>query len=167
MSASLQPLWEIEQELEALLDGIDTCPEELREELEAQIVKYLGMEREKVDRAAGALTSLELMASNAKSEIERLRLRQQSAERSAERLRGYLLRVIQRHDGKPLVGRNTTFSVRASEAVVIQDMDAVPEEWKRTITTVDVPKAPLKTALKAGLAIPGASLETRPYLVRK
>ena len=34
---SLQPLWQIEDELAALLDSVDTCPDELREELEQRI----------------------------------------------------------------------------------------------------------------------------------
>ena len=44
---ALAPLWQIEDELEALLDSVDTCPEELRPELEARIAAYLESHRER------------------------------------------------------------------------------------------------------------------------
>lgn len=167
MSAALLPLYQIEEDLESLLDAVDTCPEELRAELEGKIAAYLGAEAVKVDRVAGALAALENQAANAKAEIERLRDRQKAAERASERLKTYVLSVIERHGGKPLKGRNVTLSMRQSEAVVIEDMALIPTEWTRTTVTVDAPKEPIKAALRAGLDIPGARLEARPYLVRR
>jgi hypothetical protein len=43
----------------------------------------------------------------------------------------------------------------------------VPDEWKQTTITVDIPKTPLKTAIKAGESIPGVHLEQRESLQRK
>lgn len=163
----LQPLWQIEEELAALVDSLDTCPEELRAELEAQITAYLGAEIEKVDRVGAVLSSLEGVAANAKAEIDRLRARQQSAERARARLEEYVLRVLRERDEQPLKGRNVTFSVRHSEALIVDDPNAVPAEWKRTTVVVDVPKDPVKKAIKSGLEIPGAHIEHRESLVRR
>jgi len=165
--SALQPLWQIEDELQALLDSLDTCPDELREELEARIARYVTAEVEKVDRVGAVLTSLEGVQSNAKTEIERLRARQQAAQTAAARLEAYMLRVLQQRDGKLLKGRTTTFSVRRSEALVVDDAGAVPEEWKRTTVTVDIPKDPIKRALKAGEDVPGVHLEQRESLQRR
>lgn len=164
---SLQPLWQIEEDLAALLDSVDTCPDELREELEQRIAEYVGHEIEKVDRVNGVLTSLEHVAANAKAEMERLRQRQQSAQRAADRLSEYVLHLLRKRDGKPLKGRNVTFSIRKSEALIITDANAVPAEWKRVTQTVDIPKDPVKRALKAGAEIPGVAIEERENLVRK
>ena len=164
---ALEPLWKIEAELEALLDSIDLCPEELRGELEERIAQYLTAEVEKIDRVAGALASLEGVAANAKTEIARLTERRQAAEKAAERLKGYVLRVIESRDGRALKGRYVTFATRRSEALVIDDPALVPAEWKRTTVTVDVPKEPIRKALKEGAAIPGAHIEQRLNLVRK
>ena len=73
--AALEPLWRIEDELEALLNSVDTCPDELLPELEQRIELYLAQEIEKVDRLAAVLTQFEHVEANAKSEIDRLRAR--------------------------------------------------------------------------------------------
>jgi hypothetical protein len=43
----------------------------------------------------------------------------------------------------------------------------VPDEWKRTTITTDIPKLPLKDALKGGQEIPGVHIEQHEHLVRK
>jgi hypothetical protein len=161
------PLWTIERELEALVDSLDTCPDELRPELETRIAEYLGAEVEKVDRIGAVLSSLDAVSANARTEIERLRARQQSAERAARRLESYVLHVLRERDGRPLKGRNTTLSVRHSEALIIDDPSAVPDEWKRTTVSIDIPKDPVKRALKLGESIPGVHIEQRESLQRK
>jgi hypothetical protein len=164
---NLEPLWEIEEELRALVDSAETCPEELRAELEERIARYVGAEIDKVDRVGAVLSSLDGVAANAKAEIDRLRTRQQSAERARARLEDYVLRVLRERDGQPLKGRNVTLSVRHSEALIVDDPEAVPPEWKRTTVVVDVPKDPIKKAIKAGSVIPGAHIERRDSLQRR
>jgi hypothetical protein len=78
-----------------------------------------------------------------------------------------VLRLLQQREGKPLKGRNVTFSIRKSEALIITDANAVPAEWKRITQTVDIPKDPVKRALKAGAEIPGVAIEERENLARK
>lgn len=164
---SLEPLWKIEEELAALLDSVDVCSEEQRPELEARIAQYLGAEVEKVDRVGAVLSSLEHVAANAKAEIDRLTDRRQSAERAAERLKRYILYVLSLREGRPLKGHNVTLSARESEAVRITDPSAVPERFKKTTVSVEIPKDPVKRALKAGEEVPGAVLEKREHLVRR
>lgn len=162
----LAPLWQIEDELSAMLDSMDTCPEELRPELEARIVEYLGHEVEKVDRIQAVLASLYGISVCAKSEIERLRVRQSSAERATARLEDYVLRIL-RQRGQPLKGHHITFSIRRSESLVIVNPELVPDCWKRTTVSVDIPKDPLKRALKAGENIPGVIIQTNEHLVKR
>jgi hypothetical protein len=163
----LMPLWQIEQELETLLDTLAGCPDELRPELEARIAAYVTAEIDKVDRIGAVLSSLDSVAANAKTEIERLRERQQSAERRARQLEQYVLRVLRERDSRQLNGRNVTFTVRRSEALIIDDPNVVPDEWKRKTLVVDIPKDPLKRAIKSGGDVPGAHIEERESLVRK
>jgi hypothetical protein len=163
----LEPLWEIEETLRELMDSTETCPDELRAELEARIARYVGAEIDKVDRVGAVLSSLDGVAANARTEIDRLRARQQSAERARARLEDYVLRVLRERDGQPLKGRNVTLSVRHSEALIVDDPEAVPAEWKRTTVTVDVPKDPIKKAIKAGQEVPGAHIEHRESLQRR
>jgi hypothetical protein len=164
---NLEPLWQIEEELRALVDSAETCPEDLRAELEERIARYVGAEIDKVDRVGAVLSSLDGVAANAKAEIDRLRARQHSSERARARLEEYVLRVLRLRGGEPLKGRNVTFSVRHSEALIVDDPEAVPPEFKRTTVSVDIPKDPVKKAIKAGSVIPGAHIERRDSLQRR
>src|SRR5262249_12836719 len=56
MPSDLAPLWQLEEQLEMLLDAVDTCPDELKEELQQQIERYLGQEMQKIDNVAHVLT---------------------------------------------------------------------------------------------------------------
>jgi hypothetical protein len=164
---ALEPLWKIEDDLMALVDSLEACPEDLRPELEARIAEYLANQARKVDHVAAVLTSLENLQANAKAEIERLRARQASAGKAASRLEQYVLHILRERGGQPLKGANVTLLSRRSEALVITDPDLVPAGWKRVTTITDIPKDPIKRALKAGEQVPGAVLEQHEYLVRK
>jgi hypothetical protein len=164
---NLKPLWNISMELQELVDTLDIAPDELRPELEERISEYLTAEAEKIDRVDAVLASLDAVQTNAKAEIDRLRARQQAAQKAAERLEGYVLRVLHQRDGRPLKGCNVTFSVRRSEALIVDNPDLVPDTWKRTTITVDIPKDPLKKAIKAGEDVPGVHIEPRENLQRK
>jgi hypothetical protein len=56
---------------------------------------------------------------------------------------------------------NHELSSRKSQAVEIDDEDALPPEWLALKTTSQPDKAAIKEALKAGHLIPGAQLVSR------
>jgi len=161
------PLWEIEEDLEALLDSLDVCPEELREELSQKIEVYVGKLTSKVDSIAGVLKSLEAVQENAKNEIDRLRAREKSAERAYNRLESYLLEVLRKKEGRTLKGKFNTFGIRTSEALVITNESLVPAQWKSVIQTVTIPKDPVKRALKQGIEVPGTAILVHEHLSRR
>ena len=160
-------LYAIEEELQSLLDTVEVCPEELRPELEARIAEYVGSEIAKVDGIGRVLSSLDAVQSHARAEIERLQARRQAAENNARRLEAYVLHVIQQRAGKPLKGQYFTLYAGHSQALIVDNADLVPERFKRTTIVVDVPKTPVKEALKKGETIPGVHIEEREYLVRR
>lgn len=159
-------LYAIEEELQSLLDTVEVCPDELRPELEARIAEYVGSEKTKIDSIGRVLSSFDAVQEHARAEIERLRARQQAAENNARRLETYVLRILAQRD-KPLKGQYFTLYAGHSQALIIDDAELVPAEFKRTTVVVDVPKEPIKRALKAGETIPGVHLEPREYLVRR
>src|SRR5215510_9493616 len=142
-------LYRIEEDLQALLDSVETCPDELRPEIEQRIAEYVTAEVDKIDRVGAVLSSLEAVQVHAKAEIERLRDRQQAAERDARRLEQYLLQVLRQRGGQALKGRSTTFIMRKTEALTIIAPELVPDRFKRTTVNVDIPKTPIKEALKS------------------
>ncbi|HSW49916.1 MAG TPA: siphovirus Gp157 family protein [Bryobacteraceae bacterium] len=153
---------------------------------------------QKTDSSAGVLTRLETEAAMVKAERDRLAKRQKTYEATAEWLERYVVSVMQQKGLKTLKTTANTLSLRPSEAVVILDAEAVPDEYKTV--TVKLPmkmwyaacgamdvfappsvkrefdairpdetiqKAPIKKALKAGTAVPGADLVSRDSLVRR
>jgi hypothetical protein len=82
-------------------------------------------------------------------------------------LAGYVLRVLKQRDGQLLRGHNTTFFVRHSEALIIDDPNLVPDRWKQVTVETHVSKDPVKRAIKAGESIPGVHIEVRDNLQRK
>jgi hypothetical protein len=169
MSTALQPLWVIEQELTALLDSIETCPDELQGELQARIVEYMEREAAKVDQTAYVLAALDYEQKAASDEMARLAERIRTAKAAQARLEKYLCRIIAARGGQKLIGNTNTLSVRPSDAVVIVDERAIPACYivEEVITTKRVDKAGIKKALKAGRQVPGVDLEYRDHLVRK
>ncbi len=167
MSLALEPLWKIDETLLALMESIETCPEELKPELQSDIELYLGKEAAKVDQTAHVLAALEYEAKAATDEMARLAERRERAIKAQKRLESYLCRIIANRGGKPLLGETNTLSVRTSDAVEITDYEAVPVEFMHTRITKTVDKAAIKKALKAGADVPGADLEFRSNLQRR
>ena len=164
---ALAPLWTIESDLLALVESVETCPDELREELDAKIAAYVGTEAVKLDHINSVYALLEGQMAACDSELERLTERKRAVRGSKERLDQYLLHVIQLRDGAALEGKTVRFSARHSDAVVILDAAAIPDAYKRTTVVVDVSKDAIKRAIKAGETVPGADLEFRTSLVRR
>ncbi len=162
-----EPLWKIDETLLALMESIETCPDEMRDELQADIERYVCMETAKVDQTAHVLAALEYEEKAASDEMARLAQRMAATMKARKRLEHYLCRIIANRGGKPLLGETNTLSVRTSDAVVITDAAAVPAEYVKVTYTHSPDKAAIKKALKAGAEIPGADLEFRSNLQRK
>ncbi len=167
MSVALEPLWKIDDTLLALMESIETCPDEMRDELQADIELYIGKEAAKVDQTAHVLAALDYEAKAATDEMARLAERREVAIKAQKRLEAYLCRIIANRGGKPLLGETNTLSVRTSDAVDITDATIVPEEYIKVTVTRTPDKAAIKKALKAGVEVPGADLEFRSNLHRK
>ncbi len=164
----LEPLWKLDETLLALMESIETCPDEMRDELQADIELYIGREAAKIDQTAHVLATLEYEEKAAGDEMARLAERKRVAKSTRERLESYLCRIISDR-GAPLKGSTNTLSVRTSDAVVITDESALPMDYvnAKTIVTLTPDKAAIKKALKAGADVPGADLEFRLNLQRK
>ncbi len=169
MSVALEPLWKIDETLLALMESIETCPDEMRDELQADIELYIGKEAAKVDQTAHVLAALEYEEKAASDEMARLAERKRGAAAARARLEAYLCRIIATR-GAPLKGSTNTLSVRTSDAVIITDEAAIPPRYiiEKAVIVMNTPdKAAIKKALKAGAEVPGADLEFRSNLQRK
>lgn len=97
----------------------------------------------------------ELAAEALQDEADRLTRRAKGLQVKARRLRGYLHAAMRRAGLNRLDARLFTLTIRQNpESVLILDLEAVPEQFKRVKTVVEVDKVAIKAYVKATDTIP-------------
>lgn len=153
-------LYEIIDHLGALLDTLEGAgdPEVIRS-IEADIAACLDAQTRKVDAIAGYLAHCEAQQEAAAAEIKRLQERKSLYEKRQERLKAYVVRIMEDLQVRKLEGETSTLMLRACPpSVEILDEEAIPEQYKVTRVAVSVDKKAIKAALEADIDVPGADL---------
>ena len=89
------------------------------------------------------------------AEINVLSYRAGAMKKEAERCKAYLAGALY---GEKFETPRCKITWRKSEVCNVLNIDAVPEEYKRTKVTVDADKTAIKKAIKGGMEIPGAEV---------
>lgn len=85
-----------------------------------------------------------------------------AAQKRADRCKKYLQYVLSGEKFKtPLV----SVYYSKSKSVVVEDVDKIPEEYRRVVTTIEADKAAIKNAIDAGSIVPGAKIEENQSIV--
>ncbi len=179
-SCSLQrsgSLWQLGIEAQELTTAIGQLAEQLETddddsranalaELEAALLAEEGNKQAlaaKADATCWVIEHLRGQAAYRQQQARRLTELSRSDASRADALEESLLLVLTRL--QPTATRfsfpNHELSSRKSQAVEIDDEDALPPEWLALKTTSQPDKAAIKEALKAGHLIPGAQLISR------
>ena len=149
----------IEEELSAMLSIPD---EELTEEQKLYLEQYLDelgqQEADKIDRFCQFVRIETERAEAIKAESKRLARKAQTAQNRLDYIRARYLTIMQQHGLRKVSGKVYTASVRESQAVAIEDQNAIPAEfWKvREERTPD--KLKIRNYINAGQVVPGCSL---------
>jgi len=157
-------LYKLQNELFARLQEVDSddlstgnLPDEVIAELDG-----LKLERDKkVDAIGCIMRQLDLEAEAIKGEEARLADMRKRREARWQSLHDYLSMCLLPLD-KPLNTEHFRFSSRKSTAVVIENEDAIPPQYRKIVVSPD--KALIGQDLKCGATIPGASLVERANL---
>lgn len=184
-------LYSVEEDLQALLECLETVAPEQEQEYLADLSKAIGDAKDKRDAVAQYMAHCESQVEFAKAEIRRLQERKASFENSLDRLKLYLVRMMEQAGTKKLEGNSVTFSLRKCPASVeISDESAVPPAYKTATLAMpgtlaeqvldalpmDAPvslnftvdKRAIKAAIDGGLEIAGAQIAAeRNTVVRK
>jgi hypothetical protein len=179
-SGSLQPsgsLWQLGIEAQELTTAIGQLAQQLEADDEDARAQALAELEASLLAEEGNKTALSAKADATCWVIEHLRgqasYRQQQAKRLTELSRSDAGRADALEESLVLVltrlqPTSTRFSFpnheltsRKSQAVEIDDEDALPPEWLAVKTTSQPDKTAIKEALKAGHLIPGAQLVSR------
>ena len=141
-------LYEINQ---AIMDCMDM---ETGEILDVQQLDALQMQLEdKLEGIGCWIKNLEAEAAAYKAEKDAFAARQKAAENKAASLKNYLSGYLQ---GCPFETLRVKISFRKSESLEVSETAVVPMEYLKH--TVDIDKAELKKAVKAGLVLDGVQL---------
>jgi len=132
-----ESLYQIEDDLLALIETEGMVPEEKEAEYRAVLYEQLRKAVAKRDRVGQFIRHCELMAANSKEEEKRLKERRDTYQHAADKLREYVKGVLDAigpdEKGKhpKLEGNTITFSLRNNpQGVKILDEAEIPPEYK-------------------------------------
>lgn len=160
---------QLHQQIEALalqLDSDDADPGAITAELEALLAADLDQQQaleRKADAYCWVIDNLQAMAAYRRQQAERLLELADADLRKAQRLQETLITVLTRlsPDSTAFSLPNHRIRAHRSQAVVIDDEQALPQAFFRVKTTATPDKTAIKAAIKAGEQVPGSRLETR------
>lgn len=139
-------------------DGIPVTPELALDWLEEALSKVEDERDTKALNIACLIKNFRAEAAALKEEKLRLQRRQQAAEKTVARLTGYLEQFLE--PGTKLKDQRATIGWRKSDAVNCwAEAAMLPPEYQRVKVEADL--SAIKSALKSGEEVAGASLETR------
>jgi chromosome segregation ATPase len=168
MAAPSLTLYDHVGDLIELLEESEAAAPETREQYAALIRAQIANTRDKVDRIAAVLATLETSAEACTAEIERLQRRRQSLMNNAERLKQYVLEVMMKNGMKKLEGQTAALTMRAnSPGVDIIDEAAIPAEYQVQTISTRPDKRAIKAAVLGGTHVPGAKLVQSLSLLRR
>lgn len=151
-------LYELETELVEAVQAADENPDDAA--LKGVVALYLQGAIEKRDRMAQFLKHLEAQELFAKMEIDLLRDRQRMIGEKRERLKKWIVSVMESAGVKKLEGKTHTLSLRLNpSSVEILNPEAVPASFKTVRQEVVIDKRAIKQALEGGADVPGTDLK--------
>lgn len=158
-------LYSLTDECRNLYDALMASADEETGDVDISLVNALAERQEAWEDKAVAVAcvyrSLDEDAARVGREIERLTAMKKRLERERDRVKEGLSTAFTALGVEKVKGMYADISFRASEQTVIDNADAVPEEYMTVKTTYTPNKTAIKEAIKAGKEVPGAHLEQR------
>lgn len=158
-------LYSLTDECRSLYDALMASVDEETGEVDISLVNALAERQEAWEDKAVAVAcvyrSLDEDAARVGREIERLTAMKKRLERERDRVKEGLSAAFTALGVEKVKGMYADISFRASEQTIIDNADAVPEEYMTVKTTYTPNKTAIREAIKAGKEVPGAHLEQR------
>lgn len=158
-------LYSLTDECRSLYDALMASADEETGEVDISLVNALAERQEAWEDKAVAVAcvyrSLDEDAARVGREIERLTAMKKRLERERDRVKEGLSAAFTALGVEKVKGMYADISFRASEQTIIDNADAVPEEYMTVNTTYTPNKTAIREAIKAGKEVPGAHLEQK------
>lgn len=151
-------LYGITAELNAILAQLEELGGEITPELEQALAINEESFAAKSEDYGHAILNLKGMAAAAKAEKERLAALQKFYENTYNRLDNALKTAMVATGHDKVETPTMRLSLRRTTATEVDDLDAVPAEFKTTKVELVADKAAIKKAIQQGDDVPGAHL---------
>lgn len=151
-------LYSITAEMNAILALIEEGGGELTPELEHALAINEEQFVAKAEDYGHAILNLKAMAAAAKAEKDRLANLQKFYENACKRIENALAHAMQVFDRPKVENGSMRLSMRHSEATEVDDLEALPAEFKVTKVEQVADKTAIKKAIQGGQSVPGAHL---------
>ena len=151
-------LYGITAELNAILAQLEELGGEITPELEQALAINEEQFVAKAEDYGHAILNLKAMAGAAKAEKERLASLQKFYENAQKRLTDALSNAMQLFGQDKVENATMRLSLRHTTATEVDDLDAIPMEFKTTKVEVVADKTAIKKAIQQGEDVPGAHL---------
>lgn len=149
-------LYEITQELAAIMAEIEAQEGEITEETAAKLAIANGQLETKAEAYCALITNTKADIEAYKAEIDRLTKRKKAAENLTERLKEAVRNAMTVADMPKLKAGTFALTLRSTQAVEVTDEAAVPDEFCEY--TKKVMKSVIRDHLKAGELVPGCQM---------
>lgn len=166
-------LYTIDQEIRAFIDGLYDRVDENGELIEVtdedlKKIEELNQERQsKLENITLYIKNLEAEAVAIANEMQSLGKRQQRIYQKADGLRKLMINSLTANGDKEFETPRCKATVKETQKTKILDQSLIPEEYIKVKTfepEYNPDKVEIKKAIKAGIKIPGAELETNRKL---
>lgn len=157
-------LYKISVDLLVLLQQIEENDGEITEEISAALTINQEQATAKVADYGMAIRQLEGFAELAKEEVQRVQKIQKTYENTAKRLKEKVIEAMRLFGMDKVETPTMKLSLRKTTATVIDDLEAVPKDYKTVKVETVADKAAIKKAIQSGIEIQGAHIEENTSL---
>lgn len=155
-------LYELTQNFLNLLDLLEN-PDIPKEVVESALEEVEGNFEDKAENIVKLIKSIEADIKGYKEEENRLSTRRKALENKAKSLKEYLQSSMKALEKESIKGKLfTIYTQKNQPSLIIDDMDKLPSEYKRTVEEADNKK--IKEDLLNKVKIPGARIEVSKSL---
>lgn len=158
-------LYNLTNEMEKLYNDLLSTMDEETGEIDEKISNALAVKEEEFNSKAIAVATVTRRFRSTEEEIDaeikRLKAMKERVKHLGDRLENSLSMACDRLGKTKIDGISATISFRQSEATIVENEEQLPEQFFDVEMKKKVSLTRIKQAIKSGLIVPGARLETR------
>lgn len=145
--------------IEAAFSQTDTDTGEVSELFDPAVIETLQAERDaKIEGIALMIKNIDAEADAIDAEIKTLKKRLDAKRNRTQRLREFVAGYLHTAEMTRFETAKVALTFRRSKTVNIYDVNALPDDFIKTVTESKPDKVAIKAAIKGGAEVPGAEI---------